>query len=129
MVYLFKQGSWYPFAPIAAQDRNNELEPRVRSFLGTDLPMEKDLSRWMALWGLLVNESRHCEPMWLVRQFVPRKSSARTLPTFSISPTTSALPMKNARRTGLNSSPLAEKRVQSSGNPFKRSSSIGVKRR
>ena len=55
MVYLFKQGSWYPFAPIAAQDRNNELELRIRSFLGTDLPIEKDLSRWMALWGLPVS--------------------------------------------------------------------------
>jgi len=27
----------------------------VKSFLGDDLPMEKDLTRWMALWNLPVN--------------------------------------------------------------------------
>jgi hypothetical protein len=27
----------------------------VRSFIGDDLPMEKDLSRWMALWNLPVS--------------------------------------------------------------------------
>ena len=55
MVYLLKQGTWYPFAPISPTDRNNELELRVRSFLSVDLPLEKDLGRWMALWGLPVN--------------------------------------------------------------------------
>ncbi len=55
MVYLLKQGTWYPFAPRGANDRNNELELRVRSFLEKELPMEKDLSRWMALWGLPVS--------------------------------------------------------------------------
>ena len=52
MVYLLKQGTWYPFAPTDSNNRNNQLELRVRSFLDKDLPMEKDLSRWMALWGL-----------------------------------------------------------------------------
>ncbi|HVB19036.1 MAG TPA: hypothetical protein VNE22_02000 [Acidimicrobiales bacterium] len=55
LVYLLKQGTFYPFAPTGPSTRNNELELRVRSFLGTDLPMEKDLSRWMALWNLPVN--------------------------------------------------------------------------
>ena len=55
MVYLLKQGTWYPFAPTDSNNRNNQLELRVRSFLDKDLPMEKDLSRWMALWGLPVN--------------------------------------------------------------------------
>jgi hypothetical protein len=55
MVYLLKQGTWYPFAPTGTNQRDNELELRVQSFLGTDLPMEKDLSRWMALWNLPVN--------------------------------------------------------------------------
>jgi len=54
MVYLLKQGTWYPFAPTDSNNRNNQLELRVRSFLDKDLPMEKDLSRWMALWGLPV---------------------------------------------------------------------------
>ena len=55
MVYLLKQGTWYPFAPTDNNNRNNQLELRVRSFLDKDLPMEKDLSRWMALWGLPVD--------------------------------------------------------------------------
>jgi hypothetical protein len=55
MVYLLKQGTFYPFAPTGPNQRDNELELRVRSFLETDLPIEKDLSRWMALWNLPVN--------------------------------------------------------------------------
>ncbi|MDE3044623.1 MAG: hypothetical protein KGJ10_07330 [Acidobacteriota bacterium] len=55
LVYLLKQGTFYPFAPTGPDARDNELELRVRSFLGTDLPIEKDLSRWMALWNLPVN--------------------------------------------------------------------------
>jgi hypothetical protein len=55
IVYLLKQGTFYPFAPTGASQRNNELELRVKSFLGTDLPIEKDLSRWMALWNLPIS--------------------------------------------------------------------------
>jgi hypothetical protein len=55
MVYLLKQGTFYPFAPTSKNQRDNELELRVRSFLEKDLPMEKDLTRWMALWELPVN--------------------------------------------------------------------------
>ncbi|MGC2484970.1 MAG: hypothetical protein WA359_01835 [Acidimicrobiales bacterium] len=55
LVYLMKQGTFYPFAPTGPSQRNNELELRVRSFLSTDLPMEKDLSRWMALWNVPVS--------------------------------------------------------------------------
>jgi hypothetical protein len=55
LVYLLKQGTFYPFAPTGASQRDNELELRVKSFLGTDLVMEKDLSRWMALWNLPVH--------------------------------------------------------------------------
>lgn len=55
LVYLLKQGTFYPFAPTGATQRDNELELRVKSFLGTDLVMEKDLSRWMALWNLPVH--------------------------------------------------------------------------
>ena len=55
MVYLLKQGTFYPFAPTGPDQRDNELELRVRSFLGDDLPIEKDLSRWMALWDLPVS--------------------------------------------------------------------------
>jgi len=54
LVYLLKQGTFYPFAPTGPNQRDNELELRVKSFLSTDLVMEKDLSRWMALWNLPV---------------------------------------------------------------------------
>lgn len=54
LVYLLKQGTFYPFAPTGPSQRDNELELRVKAFLGTDLVMEKDLSRWMALWNLPV---------------------------------------------------------------------------
>jgi hypothetical protein len=55
LVYLMKQGTFYPFAPTGPSQRDNELELRVKSFLSTDLPIEKDLSRWMALWNLPVS--------------------------------------------------------------------------
>ena len=54
MVYLLKQGTFYPFAPTGHEQRDNELELRVRSFLEEDLTMEKDLARWMALWDVPV---------------------------------------------------------------------------
>ena len=54
IVYLMKQGTFYPFAPTGPSQRNNELELRVKSFLDTDLIIEKDLGRWMALWNLPV---------------------------------------------------------------------------
>lgn len=52
LVYLSKQGSFYPFIPSGPSTRDNEAELRLRSLLGTDLPVEADLSKWMALWGL-----------------------------------------------------------------------------
>ncbi len=55
LVYLLKRGTFYPFAPRDGQKRDNELELRLKSFLAQDLPLESDLSRWMALWGAPVN--------------------------------------------------------------------------
>lgn len=52
LVYLFKRGTFYPFAPRGTERRDNALELRLRAELAADLPIEKDLSRWMALWGL-----------------------------------------------------------------------------
>jgi hypothetical protein len=53
LVYLYKQGTFYAFAPAAgdAQSRDNLLEISVRDQLKGELPMETDLSRWFALWG------------------------------------------------------------------------------
>lgn len=54
LVYLFKRGTFYPFCPTGPESRDNEAELRLRAVLGPDLPVESDLGRWMALWGLPV---------------------------------------------------------------------------
>ena len=51
LVYLYKQGTFYPFAPDGAQTRDNLLELQVRDTLAGELPIEPDLSRWLAVWG------------------------------------------------------------------------------
>jgi hypothetical protein len=52
LVYLYKQGTFYPFAPLggAAQQRDNLLELQARDALADELPIEPELSRWLALW-------------------------------------------------------------------------------
>jgi hypothetical protein len=52
LVYLYKRGTFYPFAPLGGERRDNELELRVKASLGGDLPLEPELGRWFALWGL-----------------------------------------------------------------------------
>jgi hypothetical protein len=61
IVYLYKQGTFYPFAPAAGPGttiegeaplrRDNLLEIQVRDLLADDLRLEKDPQRWFALWG------------------------------------------------------------------------------
>src|SRR5690349_8436431 len=48
LVYLYKRGTFYPFAPLPGdgQRRDNALELRVKAALGDDLRLEQDLSRW-----------------------------------------------------------------------------------
>jgi hypothetical protein len=50
LVYLYKQGTFYPFAPKGGQQRDNLLEMQARDLVKNDLPVEPELSRWMALW-------------------------------------------------------------------------------
>ena len=52
LVYLYKRGTFYPFAPLDGERRDNELELRVKAALGGDLPVESELARWFALWGI-----------------------------------------------------------------------------
>jgi hypothetical protein len=54
LVYLAKQGTFYPFAPTGNEQRDTELELRLRGVLGSDLPVEQDLSRWFPIWDLPV---------------------------------------------------------------------------
>ncbi len=57
IVYLAKRGTFYPFAPTGAEQRDSELELRIKSFLGSDLPVETDLTRWFPLWDLPLSSS------------------------------------------------------------------------
>ena len=54
IVYLAKHGTFYPFAPNGDEQRDTELELRIRSVLGSDLPVESDLARWFPMWDLPV---------------------------------------------------------------------------
>ncbi|MGW7379425.1 PspA-associated protein PspAB [Streptomyces sp. NPDC054794] len=53
LVYLYKRGSFYPFAPLpgGAERRDNALELQVKAVLANDLRIEQDLSRWFPVWG------------------------------------------------------------------------------
>ena len=51
LVYLYKRGTFYPFAPLPGQRRDNALELQTRGVLGTDLKIEPDLARWFPVWG------------------------------------------------------------------------------
>ncbi|MEV6169712.1 hypothetical protein AB0L99_15990 [Streptomyces sp. NPDC051954] len=53
LVYLYKRGTFYPFAPLPGdgQRRDNALELRVKAALGDDLRIEQDLNRWFPVWG------------------------------------------------------------------------------
>ncbi|HXW33529.1 MAG TPA: hypothetical protein VEJ87_03055 [Acidimicrobiales bacterium] len=55
LVYLAKRGTFYPFAPTGGEQRDSELELRIRGIVGSDLPIEEDLSRWFPLWGMPLN--------------------------------------------------------------------------
>ncbi|MFW6690713.1 PspA-associated protein PspAB [Streptomyces sp. MAR4 CNX-425] len=51
LVYLYKRGSFYPFAPLPGEKRDNPLELQVRAAVTNDLRIEQDLSRWFPLWN------------------------------------------------------------------------------
>lgn len=52
LVYLAKRGTFYPFAPTGPEKRDTEIELRLRSVLGNDLPIDSDLSHWFPIWDL-----------------------------------------------------------------------------
>lgn len=51
LVYLYKRGSFYPFAPTGGPRRDNVLELQLRDLLRDDLPLEPDMTRWFPVWG------------------------------------------------------------------------------
>ncbi|MEV3980218.1 hypothetical protein [Nonomuraea sp. NPDC049758] len=51
VVYLYKRGTFYPFAPLPGNRRDNALELQARGVLDGELPLEADLGRWFPVWG------------------------------------------------------------------------------
>lgn len=52
-IYNYKRGKFYPFVPEGnTRKRDNAIELRLSSAMDHELPMEKELERWYALWGI-----------------------------------------------------------------------------
>jgi hypothetical protein len=53
LVYLYKRGTFYPFAPQAGRGntRDNALDLQVKGVLADELKIEQDLARWFPVWG------------------------------------------------------------------------------
>jgi hypothetical protein len=53
LVYLYKRGTFYPFAPDPGrkEKRDSALELQIRGLLTDDLPVEPDLGRWFPVWA------------------------------------------------------------------------------
>ena len=50
-IYGFKTGTWWPFAPSGGkQERDNARELELKAKLEPELPIEPDLSKWLALY-------------------------------------------------------------------------------
>lgn len=50
LVYLYKRGTFYPFAPIGPDKRDNALELQLKGVVAEDIPVEPELNRWFAIW-------------------------------------------------------------------------------
>lgn len=52
-IYNYKRGQFYPFVPIgSSQQRDNAAELRLKGAIQNELPIDSDLERWYALWGV-----------------------------------------------------------------------------
>jgi hypothetical protein len=51
LVYLYKRGTFYPFAPLTGERRDNALELSIKGAIGDDLKFEQDLTKWFPVWG------------------------------------------------------------------------------
>jgi hypothetical protein len=49
-IYGFKRGAFWPFVPLADQKRDNATELELKAKLEQELPIEQDLTRWLALF-------------------------------------------------------------------------------
>lgn len=51
LVYLYKRGTFYPFAPTGPERRDPAFELQIRAYLEGDLAVEPDTARWFPVWG------------------------------------------------------------------------------
>ena len=51
LVYLYRRGTFYPFAPKGEHSRDNALELQVSAALEGELAVEPDKSRWFPVYG------------------------------------------------------------------------------
>jgi hypothetical protein len=49
-IYGFKRGAWWPFIPAGDSKRDNAKELELKAKLENELPIEQDLTRWLALF-------------------------------------------------------------------------------
>ncbi|HEY8030580.1 MAG TPA: hypothetical protein VIE38_13870, partial [Gaiellaceae bacterium] len=49
-IYGFKTGTFWPFVPCGDKERDNAEEMELKAKLELELPVEPDLSRWLALF-------------------------------------------------------------------------------
>ncbi len=49
-IYGFKRGAFWPFVPNGKDTRDNATELELKSKLEPELPIEQDLTRWLALF-------------------------------------------------------------------------------
>ena len=49
-IYGFKRGAWWPFIPAGKAARDNATELELKAKLEQELPVEQDLTRWLALF-------------------------------------------------------------------------------
>jgi hypothetical protein len=49
-IYGFKRGAFWPFVPVGDDKRDNALELELKAKLEQELPIEQDLTRWLALF-------------------------------------------------------------------------------
>jgi hypothetical protein len=51
LVYNYRRGLYYPFAPVGGRhERDNAREMRLAGILPKSLPPEQEIDRWYALW-------------------------------------------------------------------------------
>ena len=51
LIYGYKRGAWWPFVPTGeGKERDNAEELELKAKLEHELPIEQDLSRWLALF-------------------------------------------------------------------------------